>query len=302
MDLKSKQLNAAFVEMTKTAQESETVREAAQTFLREKIREDSFFRMIIPPVLISRSECTRSVNHRSLVKIIDIEPDVPAAIPVDFRGGTEALYITGERYEVPFMQIASKEFQIKKYELLSYEMPITEILRENTEKEIAKAEDKAFINAAKAAISLTGNQVTRTKQAGETINKKDLAELFKIHDSKQLKSAIVLIPLPLYEDILAWDFSLLGTELIKEVTISGYNYPTLMGRTVIATNKLDVVNPNEIYAFTTQQFLGNAFLLEEDLIFDMIKEYDLYKFKSWEIIAAGIGNAKAVAKLTLVNA
>jgi len=302
VDVKAKRLNAAFVEMTKTAQEAETVREMTQTFLREKIREDSFFRMILPPRIVTRAECTRSVNHRSLVKIIDIEPDVPAAVPVDFRGNTEAVYVTGERYEVPFMEIMSREFQMKQYELLSYEMPITEILRENTEKEIAKAEDKGFMNAVEAALAVTGHVVTRTKEAGQTVDKKDLAALFKIHDSVQLKTSIVLIPLPLYEDILAWDFSLLGNELIKEVTIGGYNYPTLMGRTVIVTNKLDIVSPNTIYGFTTQEYLGHSFLLEEDLVFDMVKEFDLYRFKAWELIGAGIGNVKAVSKLVLTNA
>lgn len=302
MDLKAKQLNAAFIEMTKTAQEAETVRQMTQTFLRQKIREDSFFRMILPPRIVSRAECTRSVSHRSLVKIIDIEPDVPAAVPVDFRGSTEATYVTGDRYEVPFMEIMSREFQVKQYELLSYEMPFTEILRQNTEKEIAKAEDRAFINAVEASLAVSNNKVTRTKAAGETINKKDFAELFKVHDAKQLKTAIILIPLPLYEDILAWDFSLLGQELIKEVTINGYNYPTLMGRTIIVTNKLDLVPENVVYGFTTQEYLGHAFLLEEDLVFDMIKEYDLYRFKAWELIGAGIGNVNAASKLELVTA
>jgi len=300
VDQKSKRLNEAFISLTKNAEEMDAIKDMAQTYLRQKIREDSFFRLILPPQIVSRAETVRSTKHRSVVMIKDIEPDTPAAIPIDFRGSTEAQYIVGDRYEIPFMQISSKEMQIKQYELLSYEMPITDVIRQHTEKEIAKAEDKAFMNAVAAALTISGNTKTCIHASTEPyVNKKDLAELFKLHDKKQLKSTYLLVPLAMYEDIVAWDYSLLGNELIKEVTIGGYSYPTLMGRQIIVTNKSDLVPDNVAYAFTSQEYLGHSFLLEEDLVFDMIREYDLFRFKGWELIAAGIGNANAVAKLVI---
>lgn len=306
MDQKSKHLNEAFISITKSAEEMGAVKDMAQTYLRQKIREDSFFRIILPPQIVSRAETVRSTKHRSVVMIKDIEPDTPAAIPIDFRGSTESQYIVGDRYEIPFMQISSKEMQIKQYELLSYEMPITDVIRQHTEKEIAKAEDQAFMNAVKAALTISGNTVQAqtggvSLQTGQVlpVTKKHFAELFKKHDAKRLKSAYLLIPLAMYEDIVAWDYSLLGNELVKEVTIGGYSYPTLMGRQIIVTNKDDLVPANVAYAFTSQEYLGHSFLLEEDLVFDMIREYDLFRFKGWELIAAGIGNANAVAKLEL---
>lgn len=306
MDQKSKHLNEAFISITKSAEEMGAVKDMAQTYLRQKIREDSFFRIILPPQIVSRAETVRSAKYRSVVMIKDIEPDTPAAIPIDFRGSTESQYIVGDRYEIPFMQISSKEMQIKQYELLSYEMPITDVIRQHTEKEIAKAEDQAFMNAVRAALAISGNVVQAqtggvSLQAGQVlpVTKKHFAELFKKHDAKHLKSAYLLIPLAMYEDIVAWDYSLLGNELVKEVTIGGYSYPTLMGRQIIVTNKDDLVPANVAYAFTSQEYLGHSFLLEEDLVFDMIREYDLFRFKGWELIAAGIGNANAVAKLEL---
>ena len=301
MDQKSKHLNAAFISLTKNAEEMDTIKDMAQTYLRQKIREDSFFRIILPPQIVSRAETVRSTKHRSVVMIKDIEPDTPAAIPIDFRGSTESQYIVGDRYEIPFMQISSKEMQIKQYELLSYEMPITDVIRQHTEKEIAKAEDQAFMNAVRAALTISGNTVSPSGSGTteNTVNKKHFAELFKKHDLKHLKSSYLLIPLAMYEDIVAWDYSLLGNELVKEVTIGGYSYPTLMGRQIIVTNKDDLVPANVAYAFTSQEYLGHSFLLEEDLVFDMIREYDLFRFKGWELIAAGIGNANAVAKLEL---
>ena len=288
-------LNNRFVELIKTAEDRAALIEATDLFLRQKIREDSFFRQILTPRIITPAECDRSVTHRGLSKIIDIEPD-STAYAIDFRGDTPVHYLHADRYEVKFYTIESEEFQIKEQELLSYEAPITEIIRKNSEYDIAKVEDTKFMAAVNAAITSTGKDVAA---AGSSFVKKDFANAFKLLDGNELKAAIVLINGEVYDDINAWDNSELGDTLLGEVTVNGYSHQTLMGRKLVVTNKGSIVPSNKLFVFTDQQYLGHAFVLSEEIKFDLFTEFDLIRFKAWETMAAGIGNANAVASCTI---
>jgi len=290
-------LNKTFVSMVKTAEGMNEVVQATNLFIRTKIREDSFFRLIVPPVVVTPSQCQRSVNNRGLVKIIDIEPDA-SAIAIDWRGEAPAKYVNAPRYEVPFYSIESEEYQIKEDELLSYEAPVNDLIRDNSEKEIAKTEDAQFMKAVAAALATSGKTVA---SSNTSISKADLVTLLQQIDGDQLRAAVILMNNVQFDNILAWDHTVLGDDLISSVTVDGYKAPTLLGRKILVTNKVDVVPTKEIYAFTAPEYLGNAYLLENDLKFDLMREFRTIRFKSWENIAAGIGNTKSIAKLTFAG-
>ena len=86
--------------------------------------------------------------------------------------------------------------------------------------------------------------------------------------------------------------------MASEVTVSGYKYPTIMKRKLVVTNKLDILLPGEIWAFTDPAYLGNFFILN-DVKFWIKKEADLVMWKTWEYVASGVGAIKAVAKIEL---
>ena len=100
MNTSLERVNKAFWQLLKTAEGLDQVTEATDLYLRKKIREDAFWRTILPPKIIDRRQCTRSLNHDGLVKIIDIEPDATGAVAIDWRGSTGHKYIKGDRYEV----------------------------------------------------------------------------------------------------------------------------------------------------------------------------------------------------------
>jgi len=294
----ARKVNENFLNLVKTAEGVEEFKEETQNYLRLRLREEGFMRRILQPQVLSLAEIDRAVDHKSPIKIIDIEPNpqTPVAIPIDFRGGTEAQYVVGDRYAVTFYKIETKEFQYREGDLLTIRMPITQVLQEIMLKEIQWAEDYNFIKASDAAVNLTGQVVTSTNTI---LQKKDLVDLFSKMATKFLKPEVVLMPYAMYIQILAWDYSAYGSELLKEVTIDGYKYTTLLGKRFIVSIKSDILNDKVAYAYTEPKFLGHAFTLEEDVKFDMQKEYDLIRFKSWETIGAAIGNANAVAKLVL---
>lgn len=130
-----------------------TEKTAASTinFIRDRIREQSFADMVIPNQKVVRSDLQRSVNHDTLVKIIDIEPG-SRAMPFNFRGQPDAQYINGKRYAISFFTISSLKFEIVEQELAAYEMPITKIIEQNSLKDMVEVKDREFVLHSEACV------------------------------------------------------------------------------------------------------------------------------------------------------
>ena len=100
---------------------------------------------------VTRTDCQRSVDHDTLVKIVDIEPK-SKAMAMTFRGQPTARFIRAPRFEIPFFTISSEKFEKTEQELLAYEMPITKIIEENSVKDIQSIEDRQFLVYVEAAV------------------------------------------------------------------------------------------------------------------------------------------------------
>jgi len=103
-------INELFTQRLGTTEGKEKTAEYAGSYIRDKLREVSFARKIVPPEQVTRVDCQRSVNHDTLVKIVDVEPQ-SRAMAMTFRGQPTARLIRGARAEVPFFTISSEVFQ-----------------------------------------------------------------------------------------------------------------------------------------------------------------------------------------------
>ena len=97
--------------------------DAVNDFTRTKMREDGFFRRIMPPVTISNDELDRQLSTDKPVKIVDKEPDSPAAITIPFGALPTNIYIRGPRYPVMFDRIATPRFTKDVDELRTWQSP-----------------------------------------------------------------------------------------------------------------------------------------------------------------------------------
>ena len=117
--------------------------EMGGSWIRDKLREQAFSRHILPPEPVTRADCQRSVNHDTLVKIVDVEPQ-SRAMAITFRDQPTARFIRGPKAEIPFFTISSEKFEKTEQELLAYEMPITKVIEDNSVKDIQEIEDREF--------------------------------------------------------------------------------------------------------------------------------------------------------------
>lgn len=285
--------NNLFITRLDTADGIEKAAQAGGAFVRERLRELAFSRAIIPPEYVTKADCQRSVNHDTLVKIVDIEAQSSAAA-VNFRGKALDRYIEGDRYELAFYKIESDKFSKSEGELLAYDYPVTKVIEQNSVKDIQTIEDTKFIEAVDAVITSTGKSVN----ASGPIDRSALVSGFKQIDGDELTVGCILMNKQDWDDWLVQPATDVGDHLASEVTVNGYKYNTILGHKLVVTIKNAIVPAGTIYLFTEPKYLGNFFILN-DTKFYIEKRGDLISWQTWEYIAAGLGNIRACAKIVL---
>jgi hypothetical protein len=321
-------LNELFASHLDTESGKEKVAEFGGVYIRDRLREVSFARKILPPEQVTRADCQRSVNHDTLVKIVDIEPQ-SRAMPLTFRGEPTARFISAERYEIPFFTIASEKFEKVEQELLAYEMPITKVIEDNSVKDIQEVEDFTFLQHVDACVEALYNETwgavafNRTNVNAGTVTgiskvkgtlalagagvdtfglfpmqRPDVVNLMKLLNTNRLRGEIMLMTEPDYTDVLQWTSEDFGDKMESETAVEGYKYNTILGLRFVRTIKTDILRPGNVYLFTAPEFFGKFFILNNTK-FWVDKRMNMITWASWEDIGMGLGNISAVRKLEL---
>lgn len=290
-----KVVNELFLQKIASPEGIAAFEEQASSYVRTKLREVSFARKILPPQYVTKADLHPSVNHDGVVKIVDIEPD-SHAMALNFRGDASYKYVEGDRYEIPFFTVSSENYQKTEEELLAYNMPITEVIEKNTVLDIHKQEDTTFLAAVEAGMP-AANAKTGSFDSNGTIKKADFKALFDVLDGAQLLASTILMSTTMYNRLMLYDATTVGDDLATQTTINGFTYGKIFGKNLVVSNKTDLLG-NVIYAFTSPEFFGEFDVLN-DVKFWLKKEKNLVTFANYESIGIGIGNVKAMAKLTL---
>lgn len=304
-------LNQLFSAHLDNPEGKEKLAAVAQAYVRDKLRENSFARKVLPPQMVTKSDMQVSVNHDTLVYIDEIEPN-SRAMTLTFRGQPTARFIRASRYEIPIFTVSSERFEKTEQELLAYRMPITKIIEDNAVKDIQEIEDHRFLVYIEATVQTTG-QIVRGEQAQADaaangagaglrglVQRGDFVTLFKELDSKRRRLAKLLLNEEDWDDVLRWTIEDYGDTVQGKVAVDGYTYDRIMGRMVIRTVKTDVLQTGNIYGFTDPEFLGK-FLVLNNTKFYIDKVANLIMWQSWEDIGMAIGNVSSIAKLELYN-
>ena len=330
MSVSGRAINDAFAQRLSTADGKEKLAEYGGSYIRDRLREVSFVRKIIPPENVTRADCQRSVNHDTLVKIVDIEPQ-SRAMAISFRGAPSARFIRGEKAEVAFFTISSEMFQKTEQELLAYEMPITKIIEENSVKDIQEIEDREFVIHIEAAVqalqteanggvatslssltvgttvefSIIKGELARNAATADAVvrplQRPDLVNLFKLLDTNRLRCERLLFTEGDWDDLLQWTVEDFGDRIQSETAIDGFKYNTVLGRPYIRTIKTDILRPGNVYAFTKPEFFGKFYILNNTKFY-IDKIANTITFQAWEDIAMSVLNIASVRKLELYSA
>lgn len=321
-------LNDLFFEKTSSSEGKEKIAEFGGTYIRDRLREVSFARKIVPPTPVQRTELQRSVNHDTMVKIVDIEPN-SKAMSLTFRGQPTARFIRAPRFEIPFFTISSEKFEKTEQELLAYEMPITKIIEENSVKDIQSIEDRQFLVYVEACVQGmqleahggtptefsaanvllgTAKSVSVVKGEGaltaggsdfvvQPVLKPDFIKLKQLLHRRHLRAERILITEPDFDNISAWTIQDVWS-IAAETAVDGWKAGTVVGLKIIRTIKVDILREGNVYCFTAPEFFGRFYVLNQTKFY-IDKIANLITWQSWEDIGMGFGNIAAVVKLEL---
>jgi hypothetical protein len=260
---------------------------AMSAFVRQKLREDGFTRKILPPTMITAAELDRQMTEEPTV-IVEKEPDSVAA-NLPFLGRPEPRYFTGVRYPVTFQKIQSAEFTKSKFELATYRTDIRTVLQENSVKDLQKQEDQNFYGSVMAVAQ--ANSAVYNVGGGFSIN--NLMTATKYLVQKQVPVGCILMTQSMYADYLKQPATQMGSELVSSLVAGEKTLDNFYGFKIIVTNKNDILPDSQVAIFTSQQYLGQSYLLQDATVF-LKTEADMVTFSTYEAIGVGLGNINGV--------
>lgn len=275
--------------------------DAVNEFTRIKMREDGFYRRILPPLQITNDELDRQIENDKPVKIVDKEPDNPPAQSIPFATLPMNQYIRGPRYAVSFDRIVTPRFTKDVDELRTWVMDIRQVMSDNAIKDMLAEEDGKFITAVNAAllgadvvIPAYGVALHQTIPGG--ITRDSLQDAFKImpSTSSHLEVHTVLINNVTIREIFKWGRDEMGGDFAQDVVRNGWSEQEFMNARWIVTIKRDLVPDDRIYMFADPKFIGKNFVLEDTTMYIKREAYML-EFFAYETLGGSIANTASLA-------
>jgi hypothetical protein len=287
-------VNSSFIRKLEEGRTKEA-QDQGTAFIRQKMRQAAFCREILPPVVISEDEIDRDVNTDLPQKIIEKEPDSVATF-VTFKGTGDRTWFSGPRYKVIFGKVESQRFVKSKFELMTYQNDIRQILSDNSVKDMADVEDGKFIETAAAAIyNKTGQDISLSGN----LDQDKIAAALKKHVERKVPVGKILITKSLAYDLLKLQATNVGNDVASRHYDQGIEEEAkLWGIPMITTIKTDILPNNQFYIFAPQNYLGNFFLLQDATLF-IKQEADVVEFWSYSAPGMGFGNINGITRVTL---
>lgn len=272
-------------------------------YTRVKIREDGFTRRILPPQNITNDELDRQVDTPKPVKIVDKEPESPAAISVPLGTLPMNRYIRGPRYRVMFDRIMTPRFTADVDELRTWDMDIRQILSDNSVKDMLAEEDGKFIatiNYLLGSINTVNpdSGAVQYKSISGGVTRDTMAEALKIlpRTSGHLNAVTLLVNNVTIWDYVKWGRDEVGGDMSQDLLRTGFAERDWFGVRFIITIKRDLVEDGEVYLFADPKFIGKFYMLEDTTMYLDRRAFFL-EFFAYQYSGIGIGHTGSFARV-----
>ena len=302
-DASTRMVNEALFEQLSTPGLEKRAIDAVNDFTRTKMREDGFYRRILPPLQITNDELDRQVDTDKPVKIVDKEPDSPAAVSLPFANLPINIYIKGPRYRVTFDRIVTPRFTKDVDELRTYIMDIRQVLSDNAIKDMLAEEDSKFLTAVNAVlvgrdVVLPTSGVAQYQGISGGITRDTWEDSLKImpRTPSHLEVHTVLMNNITIREMRKWGRDEMGGDFSQDVIKNGWSEMEFDNVRLIVTIKRDLVPDDSMYHFADPKFIGKAYLLEDTTMYIKREAY-LLEFFAYETIGGAIGNYSGLARV-----
>src|SRR5277367_6177693 len=290
-------INSNFVRKVEDGRTKEAEAEGT-AFIRQKLRQESFAREIIEPVMLADDEIDRDENTDQPKKIVEKEPDSVATF-VPFNGTAQRTWFRGRRFSVYFGKTESQRFTKNKFELMTYQNDIRKILSDNSVKDMADQEDQKFTDTINAILALAPTQIT----AAGAFNSSAFKQGFQGLVNRKQPIGKLLMSKSTYYEALDLPATSVGNDVASRHYDLGIEAEEkLWGIPVVSTIKREIVDDvagatrRSVYIFSPQNYLGVFFLLQDATLY-IKQEADIIEFWSYAAPGIGIGNTLSMHRI-----
>jgi hypothetical protein len=299
-------LNETLFEQLDTPGMQKQAIDAVNDFTRTKMREDGFYRRIMPPLTITNDELDRQVDTDKPVKVVDKEPDSPAAVSLPFATLPINFYIRGPRYRVMFDRIVSPRAVKDVDELRTYVIDIRQVLSDNMIKDMLAEEDSKFINAMDAAVGTVDvanplSQVVQNATISGGITRETIVDALKVmpQTPSRFEVETCLVNNITIKELLKFGRDEMGGDFSQEIIKNGWAETNFLNCRWIVTIKQNLVKNDEMYMFASPKFIGKNYELEPTTMY-IRREAFMLEYFAYQTAGGSFGHTNGLAKVKFV--
>jgi hypothetical protein len=285
-------INRSFVQKLEQGRTKEAEAEGS-AFIRDHVRQESYARELITPVLLQDDEIDRDENTDEPKKIVEKEPNSVATF-VQFQGAGARTWFKGPRYSIFFGKTESQRFTKSKFQLMTYQNDIRKMLADNSVKDMADQEDKKFQETIDALIALNATEQSSDEAAFTSVPFK---KAFQKMVSRRRPIGKMTMCKGLYYEALDLPATSVGDNIASRHYDDGIEQEEkLWGIPVVTTIKENIHDAKSVYVYAPENFLGNFYLLQDATLY-IKQEADIISFWTYAAPGIGIGNRLSVQRI-----
>jgi hypothetical protein len=296
-------LNETLFEQLDTPGMQKQAVDAVNDFTRTKMREDGFYRRIMPPLTITNDELDRQVDTDKPVKVVDKEPDSPAAVSIPFATLPVNFYIRGPRYRVMFDRIVSPRAVKDVDELRTYVMDIRQVLSDNMIKDMLAEEDGKFMAAINAVLPTAGAPAVGSGEVQYEeiyggITRETLVDALKImpRTASHFEVETCLVNNLTIKELLKFGRDEMGGDFSQDIIKNGWAETNFLNCRWIVTIKTGLVPTDSLFMFASPKFIGKNYELEPTTMYIRREAYMLEYF-AYETTGGSFGHTNGLARV-----
>lgn len=285
--------------------------DAINNYTRSILREEGFFRKIIPMEEISDDELDVQLGTDLPVKIIFKEPLSPGALTIPFAGSPRTFQIRGPNYPVYFGEITGPKHMKHVDELRVYPFDIRQVLTDHSIRDVQEEEDRRFVTDGLDAAMIGADQTSpftnqvqwKTIVGGWT--RENVVESFKMlpRGFARLKADKCIINNVTVYDFQKWGRDEMGGDLSQDILKNGRAEGSWLSGDFLQTSWLVSIKQNLIpdgtmYQFATPDYIGKSFALT-DITLYVDRRGPIVEFYPYETIGGAIGNLASIARVDI---
>lgn len=282
--------------------------DAGTDFIRARIREGSFARLVCPPEAVDGSKIVATMDE-SIQYQYEMEPMSPGAVTVNFNSAADAYIFSGKKFRVTLFEITTREYTKNTRELMTYKNDIKDIFTENALKDISTTEDTKYMGLVTeitgtsngTASSITG--VVQCKAVGAATRstwQQGLNYMEDMAPTNPLNTGVALVNRKTFKKFVSGlDRNAIGGDLAEKIFIEGasaLSESKLFNVRHLITIKSALVPDDIMYTFAEPNYLGKFLVLEEPVM-HVEKKKNIIRFSARECIGFAIANYYGVARI-----